>query len=1372
MKKFLLIAYLILEGHFIVAQPIRYFSSDRDLSSSMITKIIQDSRGFMWIATEDGLNRFDGLRFTKYRNIPNDSTTLLSNFVRTLFFDSRRRLWVGCINGLMLYDDDKESFQEVMLFRDTMRLRPHVTSIIESANGDILVGTSGQGVAVIKQGLKTGYTDLTLSRKLSSEFLECLFEDYKGRLWIGTENEGLNLFNPATNSVTVFRHQPETSSSLSSNYITVICEDDRRNILIGTLNAGINLYDENDRSFRLLPIVEGFKTSLPVRSIYTDRKFNIWVGTDGLGLWSFNTSSRQLEPKNVSLSRFNVNKAKVHTITEDHEGNMWMGVFHKGVVLIPGKPNRFNTITYQQFGQKDLGSGCITAISESTNGNIWIGTDTDGIYNYNLITGKITRHLAELTSGSVFSNSITSIYSDRSDNLWVGTSLEGFFRLSAKTNAVKHYKHKLLDKNSLSNDKVQCITMDKKGDLWIGTSGGGLNRYNPSTGRFCCYLNDAQQPEKSICNNWINVVFCDSDGLIWIGTYNRLSIYDPVKNSFKMLSTANGKLPNNIVYHITEDTDKKIWIGTNEGLVCYDKHLDKSTFYTTTQGLSNNVVCAILEDSDKQLWISTHLGISCLSLTDSTFQNYYVHDGLQANEFRRNSALKSQQGDLFFGGINGITWFAPETILRDHHLPEVYLTNLVLYNKEVQIGETIDNRKLLKKILDQTDTLFLAWHQKNFSIEFSTIGFNNPERIAYQYRLNGFEKNWNTTGVLNRRATYTNLEPGKYTFEIRATDKGMYSQPRQLTIIIRSPWWSSTWFKALYTLAFLLVLYLVYMYLRGRIRHRTELFKLEQHEKINEAKLQFFTNISHEIRTPLTLIAGPLEKLIMDNKDPKLSRTYNLMQRNLGRLLRLVNQMLDVRKLDQGTMIINYSKTDLIRFVTDIMQSFNYLAEKKNISYTCESATGELPVWIDPDNFDKVIYNVLSNAFKFTPENGEIRIEITKEVIAGEPEKKFAAITVTDSGPGIPEYDLEQIFERFYKIENDQTNNPGTGIGLHLSRSLIELQGGKIYAENRKDRSGSVFHILIPLVKHHVIPNSQIVERKVELSMITDFTGTAEKTPSLVDPESVEHKGPKPQRRSGGTILIADDDLSMQDYLYDELKEYFNIVVCSNGREALECVLQHKPDLIITDIMMPVMDGMSLCKKLKSNPNTRHLPVLLLTAMSRDEDKIASLEIGADAYMVKPFNSQLLRKNIDNLLNNRERIRITYSAGGNLNAADSAYSSADSKLMDKVMMVIENHLADPKLNAEFLSFEVGMSRVHLYRRMKKITGQSPSDFIKKIRLQRAAYLLRGQAGFIKEIAYETGFVSLSHFSRCFHDYYGINPSDYQKKAQQGVLAEV
>ncbi len=1346
------------------AQPPRFFTSDSELSNSMVTSIEQDGLGFIWIATEDGLNRFDGLNFVTYKRTDGDSTSLLSNFVSTLFSDNSNRLLVGCVNGLMKYDPNLDRFFEIPIFRDSIRLQPHITSIIQLKNQDILISTSGHGIIRLEQNSEVGHSETLLVSRLSTEFLEVIFEDFYQRLWIGTENEGIILYDTKTDSIRNFNQMAALRGSLTSNYITSIAEDYKRNVYIGTANGGVLQFDERSKTFTELETEMGTGPLLPVNTIFSDTNNNLWVGTSGMGLWQIDASEVKLIRHSVSSPRVDIAKSKIHAITEDNEGNLWLGIFLKGVFMIPGRTNQFHTISYQQVGAGTLGTGCVMAIAEDANKSVWVGTDSDGIYQLNHQTGESTNYRLTTSGQTALPPAVSAMIFDDKNKLWLGTSLDGFFGFDPVTKRKSVFRNNPSNINSLSNDKVQCFEKDENGYLWIGTSGGGLNRFDPSDGSFKRYLQEFDN-ENSLCNNWVNTVFVDSKGLIWVGTYNRVSIFNPSTDTFTTLSTANNLLPNNIVYFINEDSSGFIWIGTNDGLVKYDRDTHTSRIFTTSEGLVNNVITAILEDDQGQMWISTHNGLSCYSPQTDTFKNYYVHDGLQGNEFRRNAALRNHMGDLFFGGINGLTWFVPNQILHDSSLPTVYFTDLILHNNVVQIGEKINDHLILSQSISRTDNVELLWQQKNVSIEFSSIGFVNPERISYQYRLLGLEDAWVTTNSENRRASYTNLKHGTYVLQVRAVDNDYVSDIQELTIVITHPWWVSWWFTTIGVILALLIVFAIYQYIKSRIKNRNIRLKMEQKEKINQAKLSFFTNISHEIRTPLTLIAGPLEKLIAENKDnPSLMKSLRMISKNSQRLMRLVTQLLDVRKIERDQMTVNYAQIDLVKFTADIMHAFDYLAEKKQIRFSMIAKPKRIPVWIDPDSFDKVLFNVLSNAFKFTPVKGDIDISISTGEFKDSDSylKEYAEILIHDTGIGIEEEKLERIFDRFYQIKNGNNANFGTGIGLHLSRSLIELQHGQIFAMNRSDRQGSTFVIRIPLGVNH-LANAQITHTPLAQNPVANIKRFKEYIDATIEADEEIVTNDKKRKRTSYKILIADDDEQMRNYLRDELKNYFDIIVSINGKDALEKVHSNQPDLVLSDVVMPVMDGTTLCRKLKSNPATSHLPVVLLSSRLQDEHILHAMDVGADAYFEKPFQTDKLIKNIHNLLANRERVKLKFSPGGNINAPEKTYPSADKALMEKIMQVIESRISDPTLTAEDLSRDIGMSRVHLFRRMKKITGQPPSDFIRKIRLQKAAQLLDGNTGFIKEIAFDVGFTSLSYFSRCFHDFYGIKPSEYVRR---------
>ena len=652
--------------------------------------------------------------------------------------------------------------------------------------------------------------------------------------------------------------------------------------------------------------------------------------------------------------------------------------------------------------------------------------------------------------------------------------------------------------------------------------------------------------------------------------------------------------------------------------------------------------------------------------------------------------------------------------------------------------------------------------------------YNNPEQISYQYKIEELSNQWLSTEPGVNRVTYNNLPPGKYTFHVRALSHGNLSEIRTVKILITPPWYEMWWAYCIYVFLLGLLVLGIVNYILSRMRHRREIMKREHAEQLNEAKLQFFINISHEIRTPMTLIINPLEKLLAEKKGGEVQKTYLMIYRNVQRILRLINQLMDIRKLDKGQMFMKFRETDMVGFIDDVMLTFDYMARKKKIHFSFEHAMPQLKVWVDMNNFDKILMNIFSNAFKYTPEQGEITVSLStgRDATRRDPLKEYFEITVTDSGIGLDREKIERIFERFYQIDNDVTkSNFGTGIGLHLSRSLVELHHGIIFAENREDAPGSRFVIRIPLGSAHlrtdeledvealITPHAVLVKPEK-----TDLEEVFEEEEGEEDEEGKKTGKAKNRMR----ILIVEDEEEILSYLKEELEGDYRIMTRKNGREAYDTILADTPDLVISDIMMPEMDGLSLCRKIKQNTNVNHVPVILLTAKSKPEDTMEGMATGADAYMVKPFNTELLKSTIASLLANRKLLKSKFSGAQQQEDKVQKLSmkSADEILMSKIMKVINENLSNPDLNVEMLAANVGLSRVHVHRKLKELTNLSARDFIKNIRLQQAAALLKEKKLTVSEVAYATGYTNLSHFSSSFKEVHGMSPKEYML-AHQG-----
>ena len=1338
------------------AQTGRFYTTDGGLSSSLINHFFQDSKGFMWAATEYGLNSFDGLRFANYWHVSGDSTSIKNNYVRTLFEDSRQNLLIGCIDGLMRYDRETNTFSEIPMIRAGKQVFPHVTQMQELHNGEIWMTTTGQGMFRLDEQRKQAVSVDELLRQSNYNFQSCFYEDSYYNLWIGTYGNGLICYMPATKEVRVFKYP-----TFNDNNIAAIIEDKQGNLFVGTQKRGLSCYNRKKNTFTPVPYVGNGALSVYCMALVDGQ---LLVGTDGQGLKLYNPIKKQLEDYTINAAPMDFSEGKIHTILEDKDKNLWLGLFQKGIVLIPKQTNPFEYYGSKSTYYNPIGQGCVMSIFQDSNQHLWIGADNEGIYELDA-EGGCLRHYQPGSSSHSVANTIMCIYEDSEKNLWLGSYTRGIAKLNRKTGVCDYSL-------PVDNEKILSITEDKQKNLYIGTLGSGFYQYNLQTGSLKHYESAKDETgdlkRNELVNDWINYIFCDSEGFIWLGHYKGVSCFNPLTGSFINYRQVNTLISGCVGYAIQEDYSGNIWAGTTDGLYCFNKKTEELKRFTTADGLSNNVICGLCEDSRHDIWLSTYMGISKYDVKNNRFVNYYSGDGLQGNEFTHGAFYKDKKGKIYFGGINGVTYFSPESIGSVSKETNVWVTDFYVFNHPIHKNSLSGGEPVIDTSVQDANQFRLSYKDNTFSIVFSTLQYNNPEQISYQYKVDELGSQWLSTEPGVNRVTYNNLPPGQYTFQVRALNYGNYSETRTVKILITPPWYQTWWAYCVYiTLAGLLVLGIV-NYILSRMRHRREIMKREHAEQLNEAKLQFFINISHEIRTPMTLIINPLEKLLADKRDGELHKTYLMIYRNAQRILRLINQLMDVRKLDKGQMFMKFRETDMVGFIADLMQTFEYMARKKNIRFVFKHEMPQLKVWIDLNNFDKVLMNILSNAFKYTPDGGEVQVSLStgRDITRRDALRDYFEIVITDSGIGIDRNKIERIFERFYQIDNDVTkSNFGTGIGLHLSRSLVQLHHGIIFAENREDAPGSRFIIRIPLGSAHLRTDElETVDADTVMFHTVDKPVLAKLEEELMMEEEEPQTGTKAKTRL--RILVVEDEIEIKAYLKSELSDEYKVETCNNGKEAYDLILRDTPDLVISDVMMPEMDGLALCRKIKQNTNVNHVPIILLTAKSKPEDTLEGMETGADAYMVKPFNTELLKRTIANLIANRRLLRNKFS--GAQQQEDKiekiTMKSGDEILMGKIMKVVNEHLDDPTLNVEMLASEVGLSRVHVHRKLKELTNLSTRDFIKNIRLQQAATLLAQDHKLtVSEIAYATGYTNLSHFSSSFREKYGMSPKEYMNQ---------
>ena len=1350
------------------AQTGKFYSTDKELSNSLINAVYQDRKGFIWIATENGLNKFDGTRFSIYRHNATDSTSLKNNYVRTLFEDSRGNFWIGCINGLQRYDRATDNFHELFISRKDGRKNPHITSIIERRNGDLWIATSGQGAISLKKNSNPAsfHIETELTDRIGSNYLNVIFEDSRQNLWIATEEKGLYRYSPESKELKSYK----APYHIAGDDVSAICEDAHGQIFVGTLTKGLfRLSSRQEGNFE--PVLYQNRMNLNIRTLIIDTRGKLIIGTDGEGVKEYQPQQDIIVDSEINAGPFDFSKSKVHSLIEDKDHNLWLGIFQKGLILVPGISNKFDYYGYKSIHNNTIGSSCVMAIHTDEQATIWIGTDNDGLYAIN-DQGKQLRHYTHQAGNpQSVPGTILCLYEDSNQELWLGSYFDGLARMNKQTGTCQDATSLLQGNLNAGKPKVSCIIEDKNKNLWVGTYGSGLYKINLPTQHVTYYESTRNENDdwsiNRLPNDWISYLLEDKEGMRWIGTYKGLAVLNPQTDNFINYKKQNNLLPGYVVYSLLESSNGEIWAGTSEGLVCLNKDRLTPVLFTTADGLPSDIICGLAEDEKKNIWISTHQGISKLNPPEKKFINYYAGDGLQGNEFTRTAVFKDKRGKIFFGGTNGVTAFYPQDITEIKKEMNVLITGFHVANRPVKKGDKSGNNVITDTAVMDTEQFTLAYNENTFSIDFSVLEFSNPDRISYQYKIKELGDEWISTQPGTNRVTYSSLKPGKYTFSVQARDHNNFSNIRTVTIAITPPWYQTWWAKVIWGCLGALLIYALTMYILSRIRHRQEVMRQKHMEQINEAKLQFFINISHEIRTPMTLIISPLEKLLAEHSEKQ--PVYLMIYRNAQRILRLINQLMDIRKLDKGQMHLKFRETDIVGFINDLMQTFNYQAQKKNITFTFEKeleGADSLKVWIDLNNFDKVLMNVLSNAFKYTHEGGNIEVSLKtghNDAYRGAL-KDYFEIDITDNGIGIDKNKIEQIFERFYQIDNDMTqSNFGTGIGLHLSRSLVELHHGIIKAENREDGQGTRFVIRLPLGSNHL--KAEELENPEETGSEPTISQLPKDSIYETEEENKTNEYRKPKAKTRYRVLIVEDDEEIRRYIRSELDSDFRIYECTNGREGLETILKEKPDLVISDVMMPEMDGITLCRKIKQNININHIPIILLTAKSKAEDQIEGLEIGADAYIVKPFNTELLRTTISNLIANRERLRgkLVGEQQVEEKITKIEMKSNDEILMSKVMKTINDHLADPTLNVEMLAANVGMSRVHMHRKLKELTNQSARDFIRSIRLKQAANLLREKNLSVSEVAYATGFSNLSHFSNTFRDFYGISPSEYKEQ---------
>lgn len=1331
---------------------INKFSTEQGLSSNTVHSILQDQKGFIWIATEDGLNKFDGKNFTHF-SVNSGRYGLSHNRTQALLLAPDGNIWAGTSDGLNIYDYKADSIIKVRNNTSPLRLIYNdITSLTLSADKSTTwIGTYGDGINYFDWKQKKFFA-LRLP-KIGHDaplLVMSLLEDDNKRLWIGTQNDGLFMYELATKRLT---HYPLPDNAL---FIRTIFQDSFHRIWFGT-TKGIYLYNETTCSLEIVNYPTPLST-ISIGAIAEDHSGNLWIGTEGFlmhfSVRSFSMNSNfPYQINSYGESAEQLNCPSINSLFTDQDNNVWIGTAWGGVNMLKGTSNKFKLLKHDSSLRSTLPASPITALCSDGGENLYIGTmgtDKFGSCSLNVITGKIIFFSFEKKiPGLIYQ----AVFLDSNQNLWFGTYNNGLIETNKEGSKFVHFVSDPKNQNSLLENDVRCISQSSDGSIWIGTSGG------------LCKIEQNQHLVTRINRINIRCIKESKNGTLWLGTYGSGVItYSPKTNQINSHPTIFSP-------HIISDiliVGDSIWLATpGEGLMVYNQLKKTGKIYTTSNGFISNYINSLENDNNGRIWIGTPKGISKLNPETNEIENFNVQDGIQPREFSERSSTKFAGGLLAFGGFGGLNIFDPLSVTKNDKCPPVIFTKLFVFNDLITPSENKHHPSPLKENISLANQMVLNYNQSVFTIEFVGINYNANQKIQYAYFLEGSDKKWNHIGFQNN-VTFRNLQPGRYIFKVKASSPdAVWSDANiaSIIIIIRPPWWATWWAYLIYFIILSVIIYFVWVFFTLRIRTandiKIERAKREKDEELHQEKLQFFTNISHEFRTPLTLIIGPLENMISEENNEGKKVHLNLVLKNAKRMLLMVNQLLDFRKAERGQLKLRVQYADLKQTLSDVISSFNELKVKKNIHLTLDCPEEATRGWFDPDVLSKCIFNLLSNSFKYTPRDGEIILSV--KISNNFSTLHQVQISVSDNGSGITSSNIDRIFDRFYQVKDHKSISSGSGIGLHFTKTLVELHHGLIEVSSIPDIK-TTFTITFPVNKE-AYNDFEVAVDSVESSNENPGNETVDILFAEDLPDNNERHGKK---RSSNTkrILIVEDNSDIRSYISEILGKEYAIDERENGLEALDALNEKEYDLIISDIMMPEMDGIELCKKLKSSIETDHIPIILLTAKSEIENKIEGLKTGADSYITKPFHPDHLRVRVAKLIELREILKDRYGKKislGDIQQKTENDVSQDELFLQKTVSVILEKMIDSEFNGDYLASELCISRMGLHRKIKALTGQSTGEFIRNIRLKKACEYLSTPGKNISEVCYDVGFNSPSYFTTCFADVYKMTPSDYAKK---------
>ncbi len=1302
-----------------------YFSkinSENGLSQNTVKSIIQDSWGFMWFGSRNKLNRYDGKSIKVF-----DCTDYVSkksnNNISALFEDSNRKLWVGTDKGIFIFNPIEESFEFLGLkTKKGIQMIDWVSEIKSDADNNIWIVIPNQGLFKYVPSTKSLF-HYTIGETLfpNQGNPECMCIAQNGKLWVGTNGAGIYLYNKSTNSFTQYLGDTNGNSLKNQNIYTMCDYGDE--LIVGVHEGKLMRFDKRKNTLNDVNAPEvHYKI---IRDVVCLNDKQLWVGTQN-GVYVVDEMKQTVTHIHEELANpHSLSDNVVEKIYRDKEGGIWIGTYFGGVNFLPNLGMNFDKYI-PTLGKGTISSKRVSELREDKAGNIWIGTEDAGLNILNPTTNKITQ-IGKDVGKPIHNTKVLSIFL-KENEAWVGFFKDGLDIIHLPGFNNTHYTG---DEMGLNESSIDAVCEDRMGRIWIGNAWG-------------VFVSDGKSMKftevRDFGYSYIYDLMEDSEGNIWAATMgNGVFKHNPVthKTSHYLNRVEDTtSLSSNSVSSITETSSGEIWFSTDRGGICrYNKDKNNFTSYSAHNGLPDDVAYKILEDKNQNLWFGTNKGLVRFNPTNKSVRLFTQNDGLLGNQFNYKSALATRSGKFYFGGFDGLIAFDPYQINVNSYIPPVYITKITVFDKEPTIGA---EKSPLKKSIIHSSKISLRYDQSNIGFEFAALSFTAPQSNRFAYKMEDVDNDWIYTSN-NHTVSYAKLPPGKYIFRVKACNNdGLWNETgAELEINILPPWWLS---NLAYLIYFLIVIgSAYYTFRRLRLTHerrnseKQHLFETEKEKELYSAKVEFFTEIAHEIRTPLTLINGPLESLKdMQIEDPEINKNLHIMEDNTKHLLSLINQLLDFRKIDSNKFLLSLTNNDIKQLLKDTIGLFEPLVKQQNKTLKFNIPDSELQAPVDKEGLIKIINNLFVNAVKYSEK--ELFVELTKD------ETHFY-ITISNDGKLIPKDEAEKIFDPFYQLGQNRNTPSSTGIGLSLARSLAELHNGQLYLDLHSELNS--FILKLPLTQDKPVwvyesadDNNKFIIDEHELS---------------------QEKGNNP------TLLLVEDNIEMLTFISDKLHSKFNVEKATNGIEGLQILADRNIDLIVSDVMMPDMDGFEFCSKVKNNIDLSHIPVILLTAKNDLDSKIQGLKIGADAYIEKPFSFGHLITQITTLLNNRMREREAFMQKPFLPIQQIGMCKADEEFMEKMIDIINENITDGDFNVEKLSESVFMSRSSLHRKIKALSGLTPTDFIRLIRLKKAAVLIQEGKYRVGEVCYLVGINSPSYFIKLFQKQFGMTPKEFERQ---------